>query len=269
MRTFFAPGLIAFALSFSAPAYADLIRAAQLDQTGGGFGAIPRLLSISNSGQGGTLTAYGTAYSNVYSGCVALAGGVASSGASNCLGTDASIGGNTFINAGGNEANPGAPSQKNNVYTLGSLGVNSLADFVLVFNAIEPQSDSGGINLLDATVKFYSPSGTLLGSIDTANDPSARNFNYTLAGNGNFGFAYVIDGAQQTALSGLFGTTPVSQIRVAVEATVANAQGGEDSFLITSAGGLSEPPTGVPEPSTMIVMGSGLLCLGLCRRSKA
>jgi len=173
------------------------------------------------------------------------------------------------INAGGREANPGAPSQKNNVYTLGSLGVNSLADFVFVFNAIEPQSDSGGLNLLDATVKFYSPTGVLLGSIDTAKDPSARNFNFTLAGNGNYGFSYTISAGQQTSLNTLFGATPVSQIRVAVEATVANAQGGEESFLITSAGALNEPPAGVPEPATMIVMGSGLLGLGLLRRSRA
>ncbi|HUQ91908.1 MAG TPA: PEP-CTERM sorting domain-containing protein [Bryobacteraceae bacterium] len=176
-----------------------------------------------------------------------------------CQGSDATIGPNgAFAPNSNNIASPPVlGTNQNNVATLGSLGITSLTDLVLIFNAIEPQNDTGGINLVDATIKFYSSTGTLLGSVD-----GNQNFTGTLSGNGNFGFAFQIDSAQRAALTAAFGSTSLSSIIIAMEGIVSNASGGADSFFVRSATG-TVPDVPVPEPGSILLL-SGGLALGAC-----
>lgn len=234
-------------------AFASLIRAPQFDvdaQTAG-FGDIPRLLSISNSGPGQTIGGV----SDAYGACMSVSGaGTAVYGS--CSGADATIGPNGLVVPNSdNIAPPNKVSAKNSIATLGSLGINSLSDLVLIFNAIEPQNDTGGINLLDATLKFYTASGSFLGSVD-------GNYDFTGSGNGNFGFAFVIDAQQQAALASAIGSNAISSLQIAMEGAVARASGGADSFFVVSAGQTSS----VPEPGTWVLLSSGLAACALFRR---
>jgi hypothetical protein len=154
-------------------------------------------------------------------------------------------------------SDPAAPNaNKYGIPTIGSLGITSADQIGILFNADEPQNDAGGINVLDVTLKFYSPAGTLLGAID-----GQHNFLSSDPGVGIAGFTFVVDDAQQNFVNRLIAMGGTGT-RLALEASLGNFGGGPDTFLIFN----TNTPNQVPEPATIALFGLGMLGFAASRR---
>ena len=146
--------------------------------------------------------------------------------------------------------------------TTGSLGITTANQIAVLFNATEPNSDS--INVTDLTLKFFTSTGTFLGAID-----GQQNFASSFAGNGVAGFTFVVDQAQQTFVNSLLALGGAGT-KLALEASITNFAGGPESFLIYNLStGAPNPPFVIPEPTTVALLGLGLLGFAASRRKSA
>ena len=222
-------------------ASASIIYDSSILITGEGFGNDPRLLTEQETGNG----------DDIESACVSAgAGGSIGFGSGSCIGDSRVFQGNGFTNTAGDEVNPQADNQKYGIPTLGEMGFQDASDIGLLFNATEPSGD--GVNIEDVTLKFYGDDGSLLAAIDGSHE-----FDDTNPGNGVAGFTFVVDQAQQDYLnSTIFGLPDFSDIRIALESTISDAQGGPESWLAVNLGRSSTGGTPVPAPA-----GLGLFAL--------
>lgn len=135
--------------------------------------------------------------------------------------------------------------------TLGSIGAPSAADFRVALNAAEPGGDNNSITLSHLALTVYSPTGATLFNSGAF---TPQTFPNTFSGIGNAGFVFGLDSAQQ-ALAATAFSNPNN--RVGLSASLTNATGGPDTFFVAA----------VPEPSTWMLMGMGLLGMfGIMRR---
>ncbi len=253
---FFAAGALAVA-SIALPQFASasLIYDETIQASGVGFGNAPRDLTLQATGQ--------TAIESGSIGVDPITGEIVFGQAIN----DAAVfDGNGVTNSSSLDSMPPpltVSGAKYGIPTTGSLGITSANQIAVLFNATEPRGDS--INLIDLTLKFFSSTGTLLGAID-----GSQNFASSLAGNGVAGFTFVVSQDEQAFVNSLLaiggaGTT------LALEASLTNFSGGPESFLIYNLanGGPGGPPSAVPEPTTMALLGLGLLGFVVSRRKSA
>lgn len=253
----FAVGALA-AAAFAIPqvASAGLIYDSTIKATGSGFGVAPKDLTLQATGQ-----------TTVESGSVS----VSSTGQiafGNAIADSSVYIGNGVSNSSSLAAMPSPLTGTGNKYgipTTGSLGITSADQIAVLFNASEPAGNF--INVTDLTLKFFNATGTLLGAIDGQN-----NFADSFAGVGVAGFTFVVDSAQQAFVNGLLATGGSGTI-LALEATLGagSFSGGPETFLIYNLknGGPGGPPSGVPEPSTVALLGLGLLGFAASRRKSA
>ena len=238
-------GLLAAALVPQA-ALASLIYDSRIRISGQGFGNAPRLLVMQETGNG----------DDVESGCVGVSGGIAI-GSGSCTSDGNVFQGNGFTNLGGDEANPQADNQKFGIPTLGELGFEDAGDIGLLFNATEPGGN--GVRIDDVTLKFFQ-GDTLLAAID-----GNQTFDSTNPGNGVAGFTFVIDDAQQDFLdTAIFGLPNFSDIRIALESTISDAQGGPESWLAFNLNRANPVPA--PGGVGLLVMALGGIGLRARRR---
>lgn len=252
----FAVGALAVA-AFAIPqvASAGLIYDSTIKASGSGFGAAPKDLSLQATGQ-----------TTVESGSISVSStgqivfGAAIPDSSVFMGNGVSNSSSTVA-----MPSPLADNQKYGIPTTGSLGITSADQIAILFNASEPAGNF--INVTDLTLKFFNATGTLLGAIDGQN-----NFADSFAGVGVAGFTFVVDSAQQAFVNGLLATGGSGTI-LALEATLGagSFSGGPETFLIYNLknGGPGGPPRGVPEPSTVALLGLGLLGFAASRRKSA
>ena len=248
--------IAAAALAAGVPqaAQASIIYESTIYDTGTGFGAEPRLLTVQERGPG---------KDGSQSACVGVSGGATAVGSGQCIGDASVFQGNGVTNQGGDEVNPMRDGNKYGTPTIGEIGWDGAEDIGLIFNATEPGGNA--ITIDDVTLKFFLDDA-LLAAID-----GSMSFDPTEAGNGVAGFLLSVDGAQQTYLNSIvFGSPNAGDIRIALETTMSGAAGGPESFWATNLGrtGGSTGGTPVPGPAALGLFALGLLGLGF-RRSAA
>jgi PEP-CTERM motif len=225
----------AIVLSLSAgSAFADLISLGPVSLSGQGLGSVNTVLTMTSP-----------ANSTTESGCVgAGVGGVTVTGASKC------VSGNT----GGDE------QAINNSFSAASLGLTDFNNLRIIFNASEPGGN--GINLDNLALSSWNPvDGSL---IDAKNLPAGVTFPTTNPGVGNAGFGFKLDSAQAALENSLLATFP--NMFIGLSASASDATGGLETFSVGVSGGT----TVVPEPSSLLLVVSGIAGLAArrARRSK-
>jgi hypothetical protein len=249
---------LAFSLIGANLCFGSLIQQGTIDITGAGFGAIPRLLTVQQTGGGGT-----------ESGCTAVtAGGGIVIGPTACSGSDAIIDGNGFKNLGGSEPPPLVDNQKYSVPLLSAYGISSLGSVQIVFDAT--QQSSTAISMADLSLKFYNgTTGAFITSIDTLNSPTT--VTGVQQGNGGAGAVFVINGAEQTSVAAALAAAGVTvgNTQIALETTFTGGVAGPESFFLRNGGGGGGGGNAVPEPTTAWMLGSGLIGVSMFLKRRA
>jgi len=215
---------------FSIPASANLVFIGTVPSTGNGIGAVNTSLTFQNTG--------------TESGCVAFNGSIATSGAASCP--------SGFT---GGDEKPG--SSQTNVFTAANLNfsaTNNFSNLVLLFNGNEGgNAGDQPITLSSLGLSLYSSSGTLLKTFTTV---APMTFN-AFPGVGNAGYGFALDTTQAGQANLLLAANPL--LRIGTDANVSGAQGGAETIQLTTVINTSA----VPEPSTIAMLASGLLFVGL------
>ena len=117
----------------------------------------------------------------------------------------------------------------------------------------------GPITLEDLSLFFFQPDGTLFFE---ATLPMAEAFASTDTGVGNSGFLFRLDAAQQTSVLPLFAALADPNNRVGAGMALSGADGGPETLFVINL----QP---IPEPTSLLLLGSGLLGLfALFRRRR-
>ena len=213
------------------------------DLTGTGLGAVNTVLTITSPEN-----------STNEKGCVGriagCAGGVLDSTPSD---TGRVIGGTL----GGNEFT--GDSQTKTI--LGStLSSNLASNLRIVFNASEPGSaGQQNITLDDLRVTIYNADGSVQFSSGAL--PAAIPFADATGGVGQAGFFFKLDATQAAAAGSIDATD-----RIGLSTSISNAQGAPETFFVTSVSGGGSGPGVIPEPGTLLLLGSGLAGIAAVRR---
>jgi hypothetical protein len=132
--------------------------------------------------------------------------------------------------------------------TLTQLGVTNAGDLRIYFDINE--NNQLNVDLTQLTLNAYDNSGNL---VYTANLIQPYNNLAELGqGQGHSDYVFGLDPVAAARLQAAINTYGAGNLHIGLSATVGNAQGGPESFFIGSA------PAAVPEPTTMLLLGTGL-----------
>ena len=201
-----------------------------LDIQGAGLGAVNTIITLQSSSN-----------ATIETGCVAPSGaGVTTSGCG-------------FANSQvqGQFSSP----------TLAVLGYNPGDLIQLIFNASEPPPQSS-VTIDQLSLTLYGPGGTT----DVHALTSPVSIGSTVPGIGNAGFLITLsDAGAATAASFIATSGGAANVRLGLGAQISSAEGGVETFFArTVPGGGSD--VAVPEPTSFLFLGSGLIALGLARK---
>jgi hypothetical protein len=218
------------ALGIASSAHASLIQKVPNPFNGTGHGDVATVLVIQQTG--------------TESGCVAF---------NDITGTPACFGG---VATGGDEKTGASQTQTR---TIAESGATKASEFVIVFDANEPGGNS--ITLEKLAVRFYSSNGQELYTTSLA---APISFTNTGQGTGNSGFAFVLDATSVAAADAAQVFANPANV-IGLSATLSSAAGAPDNFFVVGVAG-ADTSSSVPEPSTYLTLGAGLVAFGLFRK---
>ena len=254
-------------------ARADLVLSTLTLQSGQGFGNTTTILTVSagNAGQ--------------EQGCFAFGGtaGAYSNGDNNLAGTTVNQGNLCTENGANDLDNPLGPP-KNQIVTLGSLGITNTSQVGLVLNL--NQVSNTGMTVNDMNLSFYTAGGDVIFNATLPDNwctiaslcSGTNTFLASIPGQGGNGYVFVLNAAQQAGLAAAIAASNTSFANILVgsganfgctatqgaDCKVATT-GAESIQLAQITGGQSV----VPEPSTVVLMATGLLgMVGVVRRRR-
>lgn len=260
-------------LAIPGTARADLVLSVLQLQSGQGFGAVETLFTLQVTGGNQTL---GT---QIEQGCYAHGDlkGAYSAGENNVASPTTNVG-NLCLEDAANQVASGSP--KNALPSLGDLSITNTSQIGLLLNL--NQISDQGITLNDMVLSFYTSTGNVIFNATLPNGwctvaalcSGADTFLSSVQGQGGNGFLFVLDAAQQAGLAAAITASGASFASIVVGAggnfgcagtQVANckeANDGAESLQLANTGLIVT----IPEPSTAVLMGTGLLgMIGLVR----
>jgi hypothetical protein len=225
----------------SIPGFASLIPIGALPSTGNGLGAVNSLVTFQNTG--------------TEVGCVGVSStGTMALGSTQCYGGVTAPGGVTNEQTGSG----------NKIYSPGTLGLlatgaNTFANLVLIFNGSEGGNPAdSAISLDKLSLNLFSSTGVLLKAFST----TAAYPIVAFTGTGNAGYAFQLDAAQAAQANKLLTDNPT--LLIGGSASASNANSGLETVSISridsiQPGPSGDPGTATPEPTSLLLMGGGLL----------
>jgi len=135
--------------------------------------------------------------------------------------------------------------------SLTDIGTTQASDIRIYFNIIEPNGgNKSSVTLNTLVLTAYNTSGVAVFSASLVNGPTT--LEQVGNGQGHSDYVFGLDPAAAARLQAAIAANP--NLRLGLAASVSGADGGPESFFIGSA----QNPAQVPEPATMILLGTGL-----------
>jgi hypothetical protein len=145
--------------------------------------------------------------------------------------------------------------------TLTQLNISKGSDLRIFFDINE--NNQLNVDLTQLTLSAYDNSGNLVFNADLTQ--AYNNLPELGQGQGHSDYVFGLDAVAAARLQAAINTYGAGNLHIGLAATIGNAQGGPESFFIGSA------PAAVPEPATMLLLGTGLagVAARLRKRRKA
>lgn len=148
----------------------------------------------------------------------------------------------------------------NQARTFAELGLTQASDLRVIFNINEPPT-AADVLLRSLIFNVYDASGT---NVFTSSLAAPLTLTQVASGIGMAGYMFGLSAADAVLLQSIFSPT----LRLGLEASISNAQGGFETFFAGAAQAMQAPGAKVPEPGTLALMGLALAGFAVVRRRK-